>query len=152
MEHYSYMKNFSFLGIVAAIVFLTVSAQAQALFTQSYTNVAASTTTNNATPSARVELHKGRPLTIVAHAGHAATNFGTFSLGFDVSLDGSLWTTLPVATSATFTGNPATTNFVGYALLSTNVTDHFRFIRHSQTISGSNAMTLQKIQYRFDAP
>ena len=146
------MKKLLFPAVLATVALLTFSAGAQSEFTKFTPTVAANTTTNAATPSNRVTLQSDKALTIVTHVGCASTNFGTFSLGFDLSLDGLLWTTLPVATSATYTGNPGTTNFVGYAILSTNITANFRFIRHSQIVGGTNDLTVQKIQYRFQRP
>ena len=87
-------------------------------------------------------------MTIVPSYSLANTNNENTTFGFNVSLDGQLWTT-SVPITATIANSRTGTNMVGFATLDTNVTFHARFIRLDKIVASTNATQIVRVQYRF---
>ena len=145
-------KTFFSVALLAGFLLLfTPQVRAQANFSLFATNITASLTTNAATAAAVVRIdpeHRGKALTIVPSYSLANTNNENTTFGFNVSLDGQLWTT-SVPITATIANSRTGTNMVGFATLDTNVTFHARFIRLDKIVASTNATQIVRVQYRF---
>lgn len=135
------------LAVVALATLVNLTASAQTYFDLFTTTNGASITTNAATHVGRVTLQKGKPLTVTPTFKLDGESVEDVVLGFNVSLDGTLWTTTCPAT-ATVAAN-GTNTVVGFATLSTNVTDNARFIRFDRIVGPTNGLNTLKILYRF---
>jgi hypothetical protein len=106
-----------------------------------------STTSNFTSQPTALKLNRANGLAIIIDA--TCTNGTTAASGlgckFDLSADGTTWTTtLPLTNSVTMNG---TNRVVGYTLFAPSVLDHMRYIRLAQIVNANtNIITINSIK------
>jgi hypothetical protein len=149
------MKKFGFILTIIGLLACTIPVQAQlepfqsAALTPSDTSIAAGATEASTTAAVEVVAGQGVGFFITFKLGGAGTDNCVFK--FDVSYDGTTWTTTKPFTTGNVAANGTTSviHYVEFGPGTTAPLGHVRYIRLAQVVNGSSGeiLTLEGVRY-----